>query len=168
MSSSYNEEVLNAAEDSVAAVTNRQLTDRAIVTTVFDTLTRAPWWEEVGPEYRFRIGEPWRREISSPSGTEGIVRRDGQIGNGIARPDATYFRDTRWTPPTPPLTVGDVIETVEDLERLPIEAILIDCDNDAWQKAGLNRFLCVTSEGFYTAEAAHKSGPFTIAHLPND
>lgn len=101
----YNKEALDAAEDSVAF--SHDLTDRAVAAAVFDTLTRAPWWEEVGPEYRFRIGEPWRRETSRSSATEGIVQRDGQIGNRISRPDATYFRDTRWTPPAPPLAVGD-------------------------------------------------------------
>ena len=163
----YNERVLNSAESSVAEGFDHYRPDRWVAQAVFDTLTRAPWWEEVGPEYRFRIGEPWRRETSRSSATEGTVRRDGQIGNGIARPDATYFRDTRWHPPTPPLAVGDVIETVEDLERLPVGAGVVDYREEIalkrceqrWNYANLSSESC-------GSESVMGLAPITVVYLP--
>lgn len=62
--------------------------------------------------------------------------------------------------------IGDVIDTVGELERLPLETILIDYYNDVWQKVGLNRFLCITSDGFYTTEATFESAPFTVTYVP--
>ena len=160
----YNEEVLNVAENAVTAAFDHHLTDRWVAKAVFDTLERAPWWEKVEPEYRFRIGEPWRREISSSSATEGTVRQDGQIGNVIARPDATYFRDTRWSPP---LAVGDVIETVEDLERLPVGAGVVDYREEIalkrceqrWNYANLSSESC-------GSESVMGLAPITVVYLP--
>ena len=162
MSSSYNEEVLNAAGDSVAI--GHRLTNQRIAIAVFDSLERAPWWEEVGPEYRFRIGEPWRWETSRSSATEGTVRQDKQIGNGIARPDVTYFRDTRWQPP---LAVGDVIGTVEDLERLPVGAGVVDYREEIalkrceqrWNYANLSSESC-------GSESVMGLAPITVIYVP--
>ena len=130
---------------------------------IFDTLDRAPWWEEVEVGYEFMPDEPYHSESPHGSVSEHIATHTFTVLPVLKN---TYFRDTRWQPPVKPLAVGDVIETVEDLERLPFKAVLTDCDNYAWQKVGLARLLCVTSDGFYTAEAGLKSGPFTVVHLP--
>ena len=166
----YNEEVLNSAEDSVAMVVSASMpteTVGAIATAVFDSLTRAPWWEEVGSDYRFGIGEPWRREVFRSSATEGTVIRDGQIGNKIALPDTTYFRDTRWTPPPAPLAVGDVIETIEDLERLPEGAGVVDGCGDLAQKTVSGGFQFADHNPMsHPPETIIHCRPFTVVHLP--
>lgn len=157
----YNEEVLNAVGDSVAI--GHRLTNQRIAIAVFDSHERAPWWEEVEVGYEFMPDEPYRNE--SP---DGIASEHTATYTFTVLPvlKNTYFRDTRWTPPPAPLAVGDVIDTVGELERLPLKTILIDYYNDVWQKAGLNRFLCITSDGFYTTEATLESAPFTVIHLP--
>ena len=157
----YSKEALDAAEDSVAL--SHHLTDRRIAAAVFDTLERAPWWEEVEVGYWFMPDEPYRSESSDGIASEHTATHTFTVLPVLRN---TYFRDTRWTPPPAPLAIGDVIDTVEDLERLPLKTILIDYYNDVWQKAGLNRFLCITSDGFYTTEATLESAPFTVVHLP--
>ena len=160
----YSKKALDAADDAVALGISHYHTDRWVATAVFDTLERAPGWEEVGSDYGVDFGEPFREECAGRAWERTNKDPYRPIGSSPHQGSSfRYFRDTRWQPP---LAVGDVIETVEDLERLPLKAVFIDCDNDAWQKAGLIQFLCVTSDGFYTAESALKSGPFTVVHLP--
>ena len=163
MSSRYNEEVLDAACEANDWAEGLVVTD-AIATAVFDTLERAPWWEEVGPGYRYRIGEPWRREVSNSGATEGTIQQNKQISNGIACSDATYFRDTRWTPP---LAVGDLIETVGDLERLPVGAGVVDYREEIalkrceqrWNYANLSSESC-------GSESVMGLAPITVIYLP--
>lgn len=94
---------------------------------IFDSLERAPWWFPVPAGHRFMDGEPIRFEDGKRS------EESTALGLFKAPHKGTFFIDTRWTPPTPPLAVGDVIETVEDLERLPVRAIFTDQNDDAWQ-----------------------------------
>lgn len=126
----YSEEVVTKSvlavewTDAISSATN-------VVTAVFDTLERAPWWGEVEEGYTLREGEPIRREFGDHS-YEGVFKSSVKLA---MKPHAV-FRDTRWTPPVPPvlpLAVGDVIETVEDLERMPLNAGFVDRDGSLWQ-----------------------------------
>lgn len=133
----YSKEVLNAAEDSVAEAANLQLTDRAIVTAVFDTLTRAPWWEEVEVGYEFMPGEPYRNESPDGITSEHIAKHTYTVLPVFKN---TYFRDTRWTPPAKPLAVGDVIETEEQAASLPVGTIAVSMANKPIRKVGINEW----------------------------
>ena len=139
----YNEKALDAAEDAVIEAGCHHLTDRAIVTAVFDTLERAPWWEEVTDGYEFQPGEPWRRE-------RGESAEENRAGTGFTAGDGprygwTYLRDARWTPPPAPLAVGDLIETEEQAESLPVETIAVSPGNTAFRKVGMNTWRQITN-----------------------
>ena len=162
MSSSYNEEVLNAAGDSVAI--GHRLTNQRIAIAVFDSLERAPWWEEVEVGYEFMPDEPYRNE--SP---DGIASEHTATHTFTVLPvlKNTYFRDTRWTPPPAPLAIGDVIETVEDLERLPVGAGVVDYREEIalkrceqrWNYANLSSESC-------GSESVMGLAPITVVYLP--
>ena len=102
-------------------------------------LKRAPWWREVtDPEEVVPAGCPARFEYVNNKASENVSSSPRRVRERLlARGEPVrVFIDTRWTPPTPPpapLAVGDVIETVEDLERLPECAGLVDDDGDLWQ-----------------------------------
>ena len=137
----YNKEALNAAEDAVSF--SHSLTNRGIATAVFDSLERAPWWEEVESGYEFMPGEPYRHESPSGKAGEYVTTR---IHTVRASDPYTYFRDTRWTPPTPPLAVGDLIETEEQAASLPIGTIAVTETNEAFRKAGMNEWRRANAE----------------------
>ena len=133
------------------------------VEAVFDSLERAPWWEEVEVGYALQTGEPYREE--SPNGTASELTTMYTYTVHV-NDQNTFFRDTRWTPPPAPLAVGDVIETAEDLERLPVGAILTDPDGDAWQQPADLVFKCIYPAGSERSKDVVKYGPFTIRWLP--
>lgn len=95
---------------------------------------RADWWREVtDPDEVIPAGCPVRREVGRAA-TEWIEDGCESVRRTSGAHAPRYFRDTRWTPPLPPLKVGDVIETVEDLERLPVGAGVVGEDGDIAQK----------------------------------
>jgi hypothetical protein len=135
----------------------------ALAVAVFDSLERAPWWELTGGGYRFQPGEPWRSE--SPNG----VAREGVTGPTGFRQWGGYplFRDTRWTPPLAPLAVGDVIETVEDLERLPVGAGIVDCREKLARKGYEQRWNYANLSGeSYGSESMMRRAPITVIYVP--
>ena len=158
----YNKKALDAAEDSVAF--SHDLTNRAIATAVSDSLTRAPWWEEAEVGYEFRQGEPYRVELSSGVASEHTTTHIYTIHTNS---QSTYFRDTRWRPPVKPLKVGDLIETVEDLERLPVGAGVVDYREEIalkrceqrWNYANLSSESC-------GSESVMGLAPITVIYVP--
>lgn len=139
----YNEKVLNAAEDSVAV--SHHLTDRRIAAAVFDTLERAPWWEEVTDGNTVvPAGCPVRREVATGDATERTYASTFTAWQWLGK--ARVFIDTRWTPPTPPLAVGDVIETVEQAESLPVGTIAVSRLNTPIRKANTDEWRRVDKE----------------------
>ena len=138
----YSKKALDAAEDAVIEAGCHHLTDRAIVTAVFDTLERAPWWEEVEVGYEFRQGEP--HHVESPTGIASERPTTYAFTISTAH-QATYFRDTRWQPPVKPLKVGDLIETEEQAASLLIGTIAVSPGNTAFRKVGINEWRRVTN-----------------------
>lgn len=131
---------------------------------VFDSLERAPWWFLVPAGYRFRDGEPIRFEEGNRS-EESIA-----VGLFTVPHKGTFFMDTRWTPPPAPLAVGDVIEALEDLERLPVGAGFVDQDRDLWQ---VDRDECGETIGASMAGGSWEGftaviyyAPLTVVYLP--
>lgn len=132
---------------------------------IFDSLERAPWWEEVGAGYEFHAGEPYRYESRGADARE-LAWVGGNAPN--ASPErGTFFRDTRWRPPVKPLKVGDVIETVEDLERLPVGAGVVDYREEIalkrceqrWNYANLSSESC-------GSESVMGLAPITVIYVP--
>lgn len=128
---------------------------------------RAWWWEEADEDYVFSAGEPYRRER-----VDGVLETKEALVRGYIRVRGyakvfRFFRDTRWTPPRPPLKVGDVIETVEDLERLPVSAGVVDIDGDLAQKRDDGRWHYAMSRFAWQFDfGLLRYGPLTVAHLP--
>ena len=138
--SKYNEKALNAAEDAVIEAGCHHLTDRAIATAVFNSLERAPWWEQVDADYEFQDGQHYRCEF-----TDGVSAEGRGFGSMSLDPRHKVFRDTRWQPPVKPLKVGDLIETVEQAASLPIGTITVTDGNTAFRKVGVNEWRQVTN-----------------------
>ena len=160
----YNKEALDAAEDSVAF--SHYFTNRAIATAVFNSLERAPWWEEVEVGYEFRQGEPHR--VESPTGIASERATTYTLTISTAR-QATYFRDTRWTPPTPPpapLAVGDLIETEEQAESLPIGTIAVTKNNAVFRKEGVGAWQQVNEEIYQIGDINMAGQGDRIIYLP--
>ena len=69
---------------------------------IFDSLERAPWWEEVNEDHKFQEGEPIRAEWSGGESFEN--KSYSHKTNYPPAPAGTcrLFRDTRWDPPPPP------------------------------------------------------------------
>ena len=84
----------------------------------------------------------------------------------MSRLVSEVFIDTRWTPPTPPLAVGDVIETEEDLERLPEGTLLFSNRLHAYWMEKEGHFVAIGSDRWLVADEAVSYGPFTIRWLP--
>lgn len=104
----YSKKALDAAEDSVAI--GHRLTNQRIAIAVFDTLERAPWWEEVTDGNTVvPAGCPVRGEVATGDATERTHESPFTAWTWLGK--ARVFIDTRWTPPPPPLAVGDVIES---------------------------------------------------------
>ena len=145
----YNKEALDAAEDAVSF--SHSLTNRGIATAVFDSLERAPWWEEIKPGYEFRAGEPYREEspVRGEHGErvyEGLADRPFTLQPVVEGPRTRFFIDTRWQPPVKPLEIGDLIETEEQAASLPIGTIAVTETNEAFRKAGMNEWRRANAE----------------------
>lgn len=130
---------------------------------MIEATERAWWWELTGGGYRFQPGEPWRSE--SPNG----VAREGVTGPTGFRQWGGYplFRDTRWTPPRPAYKVGDVIETVEDLDRLPPGTGVVDYREGIVRKRYSQRWTYANLSGeSYGSESMMRRAPITVIYLP--
>ena len=73
---------------------------------------------------------------------------------------------TPCNPPPAPLAVGDVIETVEDLERLPEGTLLFSTQLHAYWMEKEGHFVAIGSDRWLVADEAASYGPFTIRWLP--
>lgn len=101
---------------------------------IFDTLDRAPWWEEVKVGDEIQMGEPYRSESSKGSASELTSMYAYTVH---VNDENTFFRDTRWTAPVkvdPPVVNEEI--TVEQLAMLPDLSIVTDRKGVAWQKDG--------------------------------
>lgn len=109
-------------------------------TNLTDAMVRHPKWEKVETGYEFQAGEPYRRENRYVA----VERRRNYsfIGDGCE-----YFRDTTWQAPVKPPKVGDLIETVEQAESLPIETMAVSRLNTAFRKEGMNEWRRVAEGG---------------------
>ena len=76
----------------------------------------------------------------------------------MARLVSEVFIDTRWTPPTPPLAVGDVIETEEQAASLPLGTIAVTQGNAVFRKVGIGAWQRVVG----------KAGPFADRFMAGD
>ena len=138
MSSKYNEHVIEAACEAIDWAEELVVTD-AIALAVFDTLERAPWWEEVTDGNTVvPAGCPVRREAAAGDATERTYASTFTAWQWLGK--ARVFIDTRWTPPPAPLAVGDVIETVEQAESLPVGTIAVTKGNTAYRKVGAGKW----------------------------
>jgi hypothetical protein len=162
MSSKYSEQVIEAACEAIdwdAMLAGGW----AIAVAVFDSLERAPWWEEVGVGYEFAPGEPWRTEKQevvneNRAGTRFTVEEWSRYG-------WTYFRDTRWTPPLAPLAVGDVITECTP-DNLPPEGVgLVNGEGDLCQ-IRQGRALWAVPAVSYGWEILNDATPFTVVYVP--
>lgn len=134
---------------------------------MIEATERAWWWEEVAGDYGVDFGEPFREECAGRAwehSNEGPYRPISSFAHegSLFR----YFRDTRWTPPPAPLAVGDVIETVEDLERLPEETLLFSTRLHAYWMEKDGHFIAIGSDRWLATDEAVSYGPFTIRWLP--
>lgn len=129
--------------------------------------TRAYWWREVTDQnVVIPAGCPVRREATPQTGfvtTEFLWPCDKTVG---PTDNYTYFVDSRWRPSRPVYKVGDVIETVEDLERLPEEALLFSTQLHAYWMEKEGHFVAIGSDRWLVADEAASYGPFTIRWLP--
>ena len=140
---------------------------------------RADWWREVtDPSEVIPAGCPARFEYrgfaQEMDMLEGSVAFERVFDHVLKRnriyENALLFIDSRWTPPRPAYKVGDLIETVEDLERLPECAGFVDDDGDLWQ---VDRDECGETIGAAMAGGSWEGfteviyfSPFTVVHLP--
>jgi hypothetical protein len=99
MSSKYNEQVIEAACEALDWTEGLVVTD-ALVLVVFDSLERAPWWEEVTDGNTVvPAGCPVRREVATGDATERTYASPFTAWQWLGK--ARVFIDSRWTP-TPP------------------------------------------------------------------
>ncbi len=157
----YSKKALDAAEESAAV--SHPFTNRAIATAVFDTLARAPWWEEVESGYEFMPGEPYRHESPSGKAGEYVTTR---IHTARASDPYTYFRDTRWQPPVKPLKVGDLIDTEEQAESLPVGTIAVTKRNAVFRKEGIGAWQQVNEEIYQIGDREMAGQSDRIIYLP--
>lgn len=72
----------------------------------------------------------------------------------------------------PPLKVGDEVTTSEQLDALPIKAVVKDTSDDVWQKfigryGGEDRWYGVGADrSMRSKELLRKFSPITIIYLP--
>ena len=59
---------------------------------------------------------------------------------------------TPCNPPTPPFAVGDVIDTVEQAESLPVGTIAVSRANAAFRKVGTNKWWWVDGKASPSAD----------------
>lgn len=109
------------------------------MTDVSGSMVRHPKWEKVEAGYEFQTGEPLRCE-------DEYGAFEGRRNHSFISDNYKYFRDTTWQAPVEPLKVGDIIETVEQAEWLPIGTIAVTKRNAAFRKAGMNKWWWVDEE----------------------
>lgn len=93
--------------------------------------SRAEWWREVTDPNEIIEKGRWYRVESNDSASESRCSRDTPRSNWYE--GANVFVDSRWTPPVPPLKVGDKVTSVEQLEVLPIGSVVLDKHRNVWQ-----------------------------------
>jgi hypothetical protein len=125
--------------------------------------TRAEWWREVtDPDEIIPKGCPMRTE-------NGEDAREHRTSRGWARAEVLatrVFLDSRWAPPKSP-KVGDIIETVEDLDRLPVGAGVVDYREEIARKRCEQRwnYANLSSESC-GSESIMGLAPVTVIYLP--
>ena len=110
-------------------------------TNLTDAMVRHPKWEKVEVGYEFQPGEPHRYEDEY-----GAVEHREHYALTFHDNGYVYFRDTTWQPPVKPLKVGDLIETVEQAESLPIGTIVVSRLNAPIRKANTDEWRRVDKE----------------------
>ena len=96
-------------------------------------ITRADFWQETtDTEGVVPAGCPTRVEAQDGTAWEDVSKHDRLIGGWLRT--QRVFIDSRWTPPVKPLKVGDEVTTSEQLDALPIKAVVKDAEDDVWQK----------------------------------
>lgn len=127
--------------------------------------TRAEWWREVTDPNEIIEKGRWYRMEGNDSASE--YRSLYDMPRSTWRPSANVFVDSRWTPPVPPLKVGDAITTVAELIALPKGAVVIDWYKQAWQsdpRDGLWKMVDIS--GWSPRALIKYRGPLTILWLP--
>ena len=109
------------------------------LTDVSGSMVRHPKWEKVEADYEFQPGEPYRHE-------NGYTAVEGRRNHSFISDNYNYFRDTTWQAPVKPSKVGDLIETVEQAESLPIGTIAVSMVNEPIRKVGMNEWRLVNAE----------------------
>ena len=163
MSSKYSEQAIEAACSHPYWAKGLAVTD-ALAVAVFDSLERAPWWEEVGEGYEFAPSEPWRTERQEDA-------NEGRSDTGFtveewSRYGWAYFRDTRWTPPRPVYQVGDVIEECTP-DNCPADGVaIVDVVGDVGQLEGARLGWACGGGVTWGASRDGRFLPFTVIYVP--
>ena len=163
MSSKYSEQVIEAACEAIDWAEGLVVTD-ALAVAVFDSLERAPWWEEVGVGYEFAPGEPWRTERQDEVS-------ESRAGMGFtveewSRYGWTYFRDTRWTPPRPAYKVGDVITECTPDNLPPDDVAIVDAVGDVGQMDGKRLGWACGGGVTWGSAVGERCFPMTVIYVP--
>lgn len=129
--------------------------------------SRAKWWREVtDPDEVIQEGRFYRVE-SNDSASEYRCSHDKPRSDWHG--GYRVFVDSRWNPP---LNVGDEVTTPEQLDALPIKAVVKDTSDDVWQKfigryGGEDRWYGVGADrSMRSKELLRKFSPITIIYLP--
>lgn len=133
---------------------------------IFDTLDRAPWWEEVKVGDEIQMGAPYRSE--SPKGSASELTSMYAYTVHV-NDQNTFFRDTRWQPPVkvdPPVVNEEI--TVEQLELLPDLSIVTDRDGVAWQIEDGEAYKAGQPESLRFGSLIARLGPITLRFKSED
>ena len=109
-------------------------------------------------------GEPYRHESPSGKAGEYVTTR---IHTARASDPYTYFRDTRWQPPVKPLKVGDLIDTEEQAESLPVGTIAVTKRNAVFRKEGIGAWQQVNEEIYQIGDREMAGDADRIIYLPS-
>lgn len=127
--------------------------------------SRAEWWVEVtDPDEVIQKGRFYRVESNDYAADHWSdydhPRSDWYEG-------ARVFVDSRWTPPGPSVKVGATVTTKEQLDLLPIKAVVLDAANDVWQKREPYEWVCASrNESAVDAYGPLEFSPLTLIYLP--
>ena len=131
-------------------------------------ITRADFWQETtDTEGVVPAGCPTRVEAQDGTAWEDVSKHDRLIGGWLRT--QRVFIDSRWMPP---LKVGDKVTSVEQLNALPIKAVVKDTSDDIWQKfigryEWEDRWYGVGADrSMSSKELLRKFSPITIIYLP--
>ena len=131
-------------------------------------ITRADFWQETtDTEGVVPAGCPTRVEAQDGTAWEDVSKHDRLRGGWLLT--QRVFIDSRWMPP---LKVGDKVTSVEQLNALPIKAVVKDTSDDIWQKfigryEWEDRWYGVeASRSVSSKELLRKFSPITILWLP--